>query len=164
MGGIFYTHPCRQISLSCNWRQGIVSTQWSKTASISTYSIGSSGSSGLMSLLTKKCFRFFSGCTAVHLLRSNFFGLSWFLFLEGITLKAGAIAHQIAATRSKYLAWVLCLGRAFLIKIAFRAQTAAKVKLLILKRHLGLLENHHMLLATSISTRPCGVFLSTASA
>ena len=84
---LFYTQPCSQILISFNWRQGTSCVVLSKTASISTNSIASSGSSGRITLLTRKCFRLWLGFTAVHLVRSSFFGLRGFWSLEGIALK-----------------------------------------------------------------------------
>jgi len=53
-----------------------------KTASISTNTIGSVGRSGLTTLLTRKCFCFDTGVTAVHLVSSNFLGFKGFMVIN----------------------------------------------------------------------------------
>lgn len=152
------------MALSCNCRHGIIVTHPSNTASISICSMGVSGAVGVMSLRTRKCLRFLLGSTAVHLLSSNFLGLSGFLVLEGMTLKTAATTCKVPTARSKYLTWLLNLGRTFEIKITVGTKTATKKKLLIFKWHLGLLENHGVLLTAGILARPCRVIVSTTSA
>jgi len=63
------TQPCRQTLSSCNSRQPITRTALENTASISTCSMGSVGSTGWITRLTKKCFCLAAGLTAVHLVK-----------------------------------------------------------------------------------------------
>ena len=108
----FYTQPWSQTALLLNSRHPISRLCLSMTASNSTYSTACSGRSGSMTLVTKKCFRWWVGWTAVHLLSSNFLGLSGFFCLEGIALKFSCIADEEPATRRKYFAWIFDFNRA----------------------------------------------------
>ncbi len=82
--GIFInqTQPCRHTLSSCRSRQGMICVALENTDSISTYSIGSVGNSGGMTLLTRKCFCFFTGFTAVHLVSISFLGFRGFMVIS----------------------------------------------------------------------------------
>lgn len=130
---LFYTQPCSQISESLRLRHGITSLLPSKTASNSTNSITSSGNSGRIILLTKKCFRFCIGFTAVHLLRSSFLGWRGFCSLEGIALKFICTTNHFSWARGKAVIRFLYLCGTFHIKITLRAKTSTVIVLTILK-------------------------------
>ena len=68
------TQPCRQTLSFCSSRHAMICVALENTASISTSSIGSVGSSGWITRLTKKCFCLAMGMTAVHLVSSSFLG------------------------------------------------------------------------------------------
>jgi len=160
---LFYTHPCRQMPAFFSSRQGMIRTALSNTASNSTYSIASSTSSGRMTLLTRKCFCFWTGWTAVHLLSRSFLGFRGFCCSEGIALEFRLVADEVAGTRRKNFSRLLNDGRTFQIKIANGAQTAAVIKLLILKLHLRLFKNHLRLFSWWIDTGPSGIGFSLAT-
>ena len=73
------------------------------TDSISTNSTGSVGTSGWITRLTRKCFCFFTGVTAVHLLKNSFLGFrgfirTWSLYKdwEGCNLRLQASSYKVA--------------------------------------------------------------------
>ena len=55
ISGLSQTQPWRQTSSFCRSRQAMTCVAFENTASISTDSIGSVGSSGCVTRLTKKC-------------------------------------------------------------------------------------------------------------
>lgn len=74
-----HTHPCRQRAWSRRSRHAMRLTDFEWTASSSTNSTFVSGGWGRTTLETKKCFSLATGCTAVHLVSSSFFGWTWFI-------------------------------------------------------------------------------------
>ena len=157
MTAFFYTQPWSQTPFTFRSRQGMICTLLSKTASSSMNSIGISGGSGIMTLLTRKCLRLLMGLTAVHLVRSSFFGLSEFWFLEGIALKFIGITNQLTRAGYKAFTRALDLSWALDIKIAHRPQATAVIKLTILKLHLSFFENHRVLDSSAIDAWPGGI-------
>ena len=73
------TQPCRHTLSFCSSRQAMTCVALENTDSISTDSIGSVGSSGRMTRLTKKCFCLAMGITAVHLVNNSFLGFRGFI-------------------------------------------------------------------------------------